>query len=157
MTATAYSPAATSSTTIPIPSGSRSSCRTGYGFTISKARKSIKPAKKDFQERGAPRSVTSWPAVSSITTNCGSLIPEARATEVAAGMPRATVKTARKRLAGKIHAAGSKWETTAQRIRVASDPHVPGPGFKRPAPKKVATRVAQRGADRLVDKDSVVP
>jgi len=29
---------------------------------------------------------------------------------------------------------------------VKSDPQVPGPGLRRPAPKKVATTVAQRGA-----------
>ena len=31
-------------------------------------------------------------------------------------------------------------------ITVATDPHVPGPGLRRPAPKKVATRVAHSGA-----------
>jgi hypothetical protein len=33
---------------------------------------------------------------------------------------------------------------------VANDPHVPGPGFIRPAPKNVATMVAHSGAG---DKD----
>ena len=36
---------------------------------------------------------------------------------------------------------------TIQTRRVANDPQVPGPGFNRPAPKKVATRLAQRGAE----------
>lgn len=36
---------------------------------------------------------------------------------------------------------------TNQTSSVAKDPQVPGPGFNRPAPKNVATRLAQRGAD----------
>ncbi len=31
-------------------------------------------------------------------------------------------------------------------MTVATDPQVPGPGWRRPAPKKVAMRVAQSGA-----------
>src|SRR5947208_1420170 len=34
----------------------------------------------------------------------------------------------------------------AQRITVANDAQVPGPGLSRPMPKKVAIRVVQRGA-----------
>jgi len=91
-------------------------------------------------------SVMSWPAVSSMTTNCGSFSPEARATRVAAGIPIATASTARAVFVGTIHAAGRKREMAAQASIVKSDPQVPGPGFRRPAPKKVATSVAHSGA-----------
>ena len=43
--------------------------------------------------------------------------------------------------AGGIHLA-----STNQASAAPADPHVPGPGINRPAPKKVATTVAQRGA-----------
>ena len=62
-------PAATSSRTIPVPSGSLSSCRTGGGLMISKTLKSIKPARKDFHARGTAISAISCPATSSMTTN----------------------------------------------------------------------------------------
>jgi len=91
-------------------------------------------------------SVISCPAVSSMTTNCGSLRPELRATRVAAGMPRATASAARATLTGMIHGPGRARDPTSQTSTVASDPHVPGPGLIRPAPKNVATSVAQRGA-----------
>src|SRR5207302_1706501 len=38
----------------------------------------------------------------------------------------------------------------AQSATVASEPHVPGPGFRRPAPKKVAIRLAHAGAAPVV-------
>jgi len=43
-------------------------------------------------------------------------------------------------------AAGIRELANAQIITVASDPQVPGPGLRRPAPKKVATRAAHSGA-----------
>jgi hypothetical protein len=43
-------------------------------------------------------------------------------------------------------AIGIRELANAHRITVANDPHVPGPGLRRPAPKKVATSVAQSGA-----------
>ena len=76
----AYRPAAISSSTMPVPSGIASNWRTGGGFTMSKARKIIKAAAKDFHARGTAIRATSWPATSSITTNCGSLAPSPRAT-----------------------------------------------------------------------------
>ncbi len=72
---------------MPVPSGSRSSRRIGNGFQISKTRKSIRPARNVFQASGTAMSATSCPATSSMTTNCGSFKPEARATRVAAGIP----------------------------------------------------------------------
>ena len=91
-------------------------------------------------------SVINWPAVSSMTTNCGSFSLEARATRVAAGIPRAIAKPARRILTGKIHVNERKREITAQTSNVASEPQVPGPGLSRPAPKNVAITVAQSGA-----------
>src|SRR5207302_9646409 len=143
--ASAYSPAPRSSTTIPVPSGNRSSRRIGNGFQISKIRKSIRTERKVFQASGTAMSATSCPATSSITTNGGSFKPEERATSVAAGIPMrvtaaAAMKVAQVRLAG-----GMRKLTNPHTIIVANDPHVPGPGLRRPAPKKVATSVAQSG------------
>ena len=45
-------------------------------------------------------------------------------------------------------AAGMRELTSAHTITVASDPQVPGPGLRRPAPKKVATSLAHSGARR---------
>ena len=99
-------PAATSSSTIPVPSGSFSSCRTGGGLTISKALKSIKPARKVFHARGTAIRAISCPATSSMTTNWGSFMAEARATRVAAGMPIRVTRTARAMATG-VRSAGA--------------------------------------------------
>src|SRR5208283_675622 len=81
-----------------------------------------------------------------ITTNCGSFNPEARATRVAAGIPM-RVTSAAARMVAVVRLAIGIWElANAHRITVANDPQVPGPGLRRPAPKKVATRVDQSGA-----------
>jgi len=42
-------------------------------------------------------------------------------------------------------ATGIRELANAQTITVANDPQVPGPGLRRPAPKKLATSVAQVG------------
>src|SRR5215470_4595976 len=85
-----------------------------------------------------------------MTTNCGSLTPAARATRVAAGMPT-NVMNAAARIVAQVRALGGRSEAIpAQRKTVATDAHVPGPGFRRPAPKKVATRLAQTGANEFV-------
>ena len=146
MIISAYRPAPKSSTTIPVPSGSRSSRRMGNGFKISKTRKSIRPARNVFQASGTAMRAVSCPATSSITTNCGSLSPEARATRVAAGMPMSVTSAAAMMVDQERLAWGIAKLASAQRTTVASDAHVPGPGLSRPAPKKVATAVAQSGA-----------
>lgn len=61
---------------------------------MSKARKSIKPVRKVFHARGTAMSAINCPATSSITTICGSLLPKARDTRVAAGIPIAMTNTA---------------------------------------------------------------
>src|SRR6202171_1134206 len=43
-------------------------------------------------------------------------------------------------------ASGIRELANAHTRTVANDPHVPGPGLRRPVPKKVATSVAQSGA-----------
>src|ERR1035438_10678735 len=43
-------------------------------------------------------------------------------------------------------AGGRRDLANAHNNSVAKEPHVPGPGFKRPTPKNVATSVAQSGA-----------
>jgi hypothetical protein len=139
-------PAATSSSTIPVPSGSFSSCRTGGGLTISNALKSIRPAGKVFHASGTAISAINCPATSSITTNCGSLVADARATRVAAGIPISVTSTARTIATGVRSEVGSSCATAAQSTTVAADPHVPGPGRSRPIPKKVATSVAHSAA-----------
>src|ERR1700689_4481577 len=118
----------------------------GNGFRISKTRKSIRPARNVFQARGTAMSVTSWPATSSITTNCGSLRPEERATRVAAGIPISVTSAAATTVDQFRLGAGIARVANAHRITVASDVQVPGPGLSRPTPKNVATSVAQSGA-----------
>src|SRR5271170_4104005 len=112
---------------------------------MSKTRKSIKPARKVFQANGTAMSATSCPATSSMTTNCGSFNPEDRATSVAAGIP-ISVTTAAATIVAQVRlAAGIPELANANNMTVANDPQVPGPGLRRPAPKKVATSVAQIG------------
>jgi len=131
---------------MPVPSGNSSSRRIGNGFHISKTRKSIKPARKGFQASGAAMSVTNCPATSSMTTNCGSFRPAARATMVAAGIPINVTTTAAMIVAQTRFPSGIRELANAHKITVAKDPQVPGPGLRRPVPKKVATSVAQIGA-----------
>ena len=83
-----------------------------------------------------------------MTTNCGSFSPEARATSVAAGIPMRVTTAAATIVAQVRLATGIRELANAHKITVASDPHVPGPGLRRPAPKKVATSVAHSGAAR---------
>jgi hypothetical protein len=146
MTAKAKMPAATSSSTIPAPSGSFSSCRTGGGLTISKALKSIRPARKVFHARGTAIRAIIWPATSSMTTNCGSLMADARATRVAAGIPITVTNAAMAMAIGVRKDAVSVCATAAQIATVAADAQVPGPGRTRPIPQKVASSVAHCGA-----------
>jgi hypothetical protein len=146
MTNSAHNPAATSSTTIPVPSGSRSSCRTGGGFTMSKPLKSINAASRVFHVTGTNNKVIHWPATSSITTNPGSFFTDARATRVAAGMPIA-IAIAAMAASTKGCSARDRAEAVAAQIkRAAADPHVPGPGPSVPMPKNVAVRNAHNGA-----------
>src|ERR1035438_668859 len=87
-----------------------------------------------------------WPATSSMTTNCGSLRPDSRATMVAAGTPRMGGGGMPRRRAI-TSAGGEGWArhaNAAQRRTVATEPQVPGPGLPKPAPKKVAMVHAQR-------------
>src|SRR5271166_3035661 len=132
---------------MPVPSGSFSRLRIGGGFTISNARKSIKPQSSGFQRIGHAISVTNCPATSSMTACDGSFLPQPRASRVAAGIPMAVVTTIRKRIMGMRAEGGSCAASSHQSSAAASDPHVPGPGRRRPAPKKVATQVAHFGAD----------
>src|SRR5580658_2429471 len=139
-------PAATSSSMIPVPSGSLSSCRTGGGLTMSNALKSIRLARKVFHARGTAIRAISWPATSSMTTNWGSLTPDARATRVAAGIPTSVTRAAMAITTG-VRTDGVNWcAMTAQITTVAVDAQVPGAGGRRPMPKKVATSDAQSGA-----------
>ena len=85
---------------MPVPSGSFSRLRIGGGFTISNARKSIKPASSGFQRMGQAIRVTSCPATSSMTTCCGSFLPQPRASSVAAGIPMAVTTTISTRMTG---------------------------------------------------------
>src|SRR5271165_50945 len=90
--------------------------------------------------------VTSWPATSSMTMCEGSFVLQPRASSVAAGIPIAVTTTISTSITGTRAAAGSCDANAHQSSTAASEPHVPGPGRNRPAPKKVATNVAQAGA-----------
>lgn len=113
---------------------------------MSKTRKSIKPARKVFHASGTAISAINCPATSSITTNWGSLVPDARATRVAAGIPIAVTKAARPSATGARRFGCRPRDNAAHRSTLVADAHVPGPGPKRPTPKKVAIAVAQSGA-----------
>jgi len=81
-----------------------------------------------------------------MTTKWGSSTPEALATRVAAGMPIATATTANPARTPGCQCVGIHLANVNQMSTAAADPQVPGPGLNRPAPKKVATIVAQSGA-----------
>ena len=132
---------------MPVPSGSRSSRRIGNGFQISKTRKSIKPARKVFQaERDGdecnqlPRDFIDddelrvFQAGGACDPRGGGNADEGHNRGGDDGCPGAVSRPGFAKLAN------------AHRITVASDPQVPGPGLRRPAPKKVATSVAHNGA-----------
>ena len=56
-----------------------------------------------------------------------------------------------------VRASGGMYHAAiAQRITVASEAQVPGPGFSRPMPRKVATRFVQRGASEGKSTSGVV-
>lgn len=71
----AYTPAATSSITIPIPPPSRSSCLAGGGFVMSNSLKRKNPSTTDVTDTGANAIVTKYPDTSSATINPGSVLP----------------------------------------------------------------------------------
>src|SRR6478609_244473 len=129
---------------IPVPPGSASRRRRGKGFTMSKLRKSIKPASRYFQCSGTAIKAIICPATSSITTNPGSLMPLSRATTVEGGIP-ITVTTKEITSAERVsHAAGSQWPAPHQSKTVTAAAHVPEPGCKWPMPKKVAISQERR-------------
>src|SRR5271165_4032151 len=81
-----------------------------------------------------------------MTTCDGSFFPEPRASSVAAGIPIAVAATIRARITGTRAPEGSCDANAHQSSVAASEPQVPGPGRNWPAPKNVATSVAQAGA-----------
>ena len=91
-------------------------------------------------------SVTSCPATSSMTMNCGSFKPEQRATRVAAGIPIRVTAPAAMIVAQARFATGIRELANAHTMTVANDAQVPGPGLRRPVPTKVATSVTHSGA-----------
>jgi len=113
---------------------------------MSKARKSIKLATKVFHASGTAMSAINCPATSSITTNCGSLLPDAREMRVAAGIPIAVANAASPSATGAHRFGCRPRDKAAHSSTLVADAQVPGPGLKRPTPKKVATAVAQSGA-----------
>src|ERR1700704_374842 len=123
---------------IPVPPGSDSRRRRGNGFTMSKLRKSIKPASMYFQFTGTAINAIIWPATSSITTNPGSLIPLSRATTVDGGMPISVRSPETAIETGTSEAIGSHLLAAHQRATVMAEAHVPEPGCRCPIPKKVA-------------------
>jgi len=122
---------------------------------MSNARKSIKPASNGFHRIGHAINVTSCPATSSMTTCCGSFLPQPRASRVAARMPTAVTATISNRIMGTWAHGGSRKATSHQTSTAAKDPQVPGPGRSRPTPKKVATSVAHLGAGVDVSTTSI--
>src|SRR5690349_12950290 len=135
---------------IPVPPGSASRRRRGNGFTMSKLRKSIKPASMYFQCSGTAIKAIICPATSSITTKPGSLMPLSRATTVEGGIPitvTATEITSAERVS---HAAGIQWPAPHHSKTVTAAAHVPDPGCKWPMPKNVAISQERRDLGVLV-------
>src|ERR1051326_3302688 len=139
---------------IPVPPGSASRRRRGNGFTMSKLRKSIKPASMYFQFTGTAINAIIWPATSSITTNPGSLMPLSRATTVEGGIPISVTSTEIAIAVGIIQAEGISSPAAHQIAIVTAAAHVPEPGCKCPMPKKVAIsqEVRERVGDKLLSK-----
>src|SRR5512146_1651775 len=81
-----------------------------------------------------------------MTTKPGSLRPLARATLVEAGMPMPVTSAAATAAAGACQLEATAGASRRQRATVATEAQVPGPGLRRPVPKKVAASHAQRGA-----------
>jgi hypothetical protein len=71
-----YTPATTSSITMPQPPGHFSARRTGNGLRMSKIRNNKKPIPIVFKFNGIKAIVTAMPITSSITTSCGSTLPD---------------------------------------------------------------------------------
>src|SRR5277367_4782097 len=128
------------------PPGNDSACRAGNGFQMSNNRKSIKPSSKYFQlpTTKPKRYVNCWPEISSITTNCGSLISRRFETRPDAKTPTtATTMTIRistplggefqfqklnvlsKFIAARFLLFTSQFRTIHRTVP-AMDPHVPG-------------------------------
>src|ERR1019366_1346596 len=78
---------------------------------------------EENKARGTAMSVTSCPATSSMTTNCGSFKPDARATSVAAGIPMRVTAAAATIVAQARLATGIQELANAHTITVANDPH----------------------------------
>jgi hypothetical protein len=112
---------------------------------MSKARKSIKPARKVFHASGTAMSAIICPATSSMTTICGSFEPSDRETWVAAGIPIAMTATAITAATIDRFSGGKKWANPAHSSTVAAEPQVPGPGLQYPSPQKVPTKFAHNG------------
>jgi len=83
-----------------------------------------------------------------ITTNCGSFVPEPRATRVAAGIPTSVTTAAKAMATGVRQDAASAWASAAHNNTVAADAQLPGPGRSPPIPKNVAISVAHGGVRR---------
>src|SRR4051812_6315748 len=94
-----------SSAQIPIPAGNPWRSSIGYGFQISKRRKSKNPAKISFHERvnGIKRNVINWPITSSTTACDGSELPNSEDDRPDAQMPKMQNRTSRTEIPTCIH------------------------------------------------------
>src|SRR6185312_7227425 len=108
---------------------------------MSKIRKSTRAMIACGQLKGHPSSAIHWPATSSTTTKPGSSRPDWRAAIVAAGMPKmsASAMPTTRMIAISPREGWNAQFANAHRTSAATEPHVPGPGLSRPAPKNVAT------------------
>lgn len=152
-TATAQSPAKTSSSMMPKPDGRRRSHRpAGNGLSWSKRRNSRKAATSPGTVVGAPRQVIVMPATSSMTTNWGSFCPVACETRDAAQMPTSVMRAAQ---AASVTLPNGRM--SRHRGRAPADPAVPGAMGTRPQPNQVlsqkATGSEARAFCQVVDAD----
>ena len=125
---------------IPKPPCRRSNCRAGQGFTISNKRNNVKPSRTWRISTGDTASAIHCPATSSITTCPGSSFPVSRSTIELAEMPIKVTATAAPRVVS-ANPKMLRWVARAAKNHsavAAREAHVPGPGWMRPMPKKVA-------------------
>src|SRR5215469_12134583 len=123
---------------IPVPPGSLSKRRKGKGFTMSNTRKSIRLANRYFQCGGTPTRAIIWPATSSITTKPGSSLPLSLATTVEGAIPSSVTAIATATPTGASHVEGMIRLAPHHNKTMTVAAYVPGPGRKKPTPKKVA-------------------
>ena len=130
-----YTPAMTSSRTMPAPPGNRSSLFVGNTFAISKKRNSRKLQSKAVNRGGARKLASRKPTISSMTMTCGSFCFRILApwvdSHIAQKIDPITIAMA----SGKLRTA--MWLSASENGMATRVPMVPGSRGKYPTPAPV--------------------